>query len=398
MPVLIHKAISEDFVANESGMYIDHWLTAPTIDNAGDAIDASVINFDLLHRENPVHLFAHDRTNPLAAIGKYEDPDGNYTIKALPFPGGEGLGSYGRVYYSQVNPWGAITFGLYREGILRGFSIGMFGGARKVERNAAGRSYSRITKAVCYEGSSLACPANNDARADRLPSVLSKGMLNGYKIPDRMAVILKGLVPPRPVSVRVPINILLKTRLSLHASEGESAMENEKLEVMHKAFAEHFTSKPPVAGFLLLPEGAEVKIGEQLFPIGKGMDEMSPGDGLKAECMALCNSMFTSGDVKGCMRKMKALLKTHKMLTDADKIDEDEPVSKELSGLLAEIGDRVDQATEFIEENKGLGERIVALEAKLAAAEKKINEQSADIGTLDENVKAVAAAAKVIRK
>lgn len=161
-------------VYDDAAMRVSHWLSAPTVDSDNEVIDGAA--FDLsAHRKNPIHLFNHDRRQP--PIGIYQDAGGNYTLTVKAFPGG-GNGLYGTVHYSRANKQGEVVYGLYREGILKGFSAGFMPGPRVSEKTRGGMAY-RYKSALLVEGSSVPIAAN----ADALATVVHKGRFAEVDIP-----------------------------------------------------------------------------------------------------------------------------------------------------------------------------------------------------------------------
>lgn len=362
---------------DDGEMKITHWLSAPTIDSDGEAIDGDA--FDLaIHKSHPVLLVEHRRRD--LPIGHYRDRNGRYTLESKAFPGG-GKGLYGTAWFSKANPAGAITYGLYREGILSGFSAGFVAGARRVEKAANGRTYRRYTSAVLIEGSATGTPANLDA----LATIVHKRRFAEESVPDDLLEYLRRKLAAKNLAesrcILVPV-----TRKSHRSSE-----------------------LPPLGQTMNSDTPAEPAPETQPDP--NGLEEIRktygtdiagyPGDGVVCEALRITKAMFQKdADVLGCWNLLQSLLTTHKMIQETDataggavfktltemagRVDE----LSALPGTIKELTDGV--AAKFTE----LETKSAALEANIAALAKRHDD---DTTALSDNLAALAGAAGLMK-
>lgn len=214
------SAVASDAEYDDQAMSIAGWASTPIIDADGDVIDGEV--FDLsIHRGFPVLLWSHRRDE--APIGGFVDTDGTYTVRPMPYPAG-GNGLWCKAQFSKSNPKSPIIYGLYREGYIRGLSVGM-----KCEKSTTeilgDKRVCRIQKATLYEISAVNTPANPDAIA----SVISKGILNGHKIPSDLAEELK-LTMPRQKTYATSCKVKPRRKQSAISQETQSVSTTEDTE------------------------------------------------------------------------------------------------------------------------------------------------------------------------
>lgn len=231
---LVCKSIDPQPIFDDSKLCITGWFSAPTVDAHNEIIDASVIDLSQ-HASNPVHLYNHKQSE--LPVAMHEDPDGEYSLGVRPFPGG-GNGLYGEVYYSQkANPMGRQIYELFKEKILRQYSVGFINGPIVREKSHGGRTVSRITSGVLKEISSVPLGANPDAVA----TIVHKGFLSGERIAEPLMMSLKAFLPiQKTFAVTLPAlrclkntvciapatSLRLKT-LKIHSSGENTAMATE---------------------------------------------------------------------------------------------------------------------------------------------------------------------------
>lgn len=123
------------------------------------------------HRRNPVALFNHQ--SDALPIGKWEDPDGRYTIEPRPELGK----SYGTCWFTQATPMGQQCYELTKSGILRAASIGFI--VRKAEsrgqKGPSGRPPLLIQEWQPTEISVVTIGCNPDAIREQLERSLVAG-------------------------------------------------------------------------------------------------------------------------------------------------------------------------------------------------------------------------------
>lgn len=153
--------------------------------------------------QNPVWLWAHDKQQ--LPIGAGYKPDG--AVACMKTPDALILGCR----FSQVNPQGVLTYGLYKEGTLKMVSVGFI--ATQSEKMAGteygvNRPITRILDPELVECSCVPIGMNRsamllsikswDGYVDRvgLASVLDKGHLHGEKVPEAMRKELAWLAEP----------------------------------------------------------------------------------------------------------------------------------------------------------------------------------------------------------
>lgn len=163
------------------------WST-PAIDSDGDILDP--MGFDLsVHRTNPIILFSHDPTQPIA---KAMGPEGIYSVEQTP----ESL--KGTAYFTDKNAQSYELFGLYAEGILRGWSVGfhVLAGERLDEPNSMGRRGTKVNRAILVECSAVAIGANQEA----LTVMVQKGR---FKSPELLEAIKPLILTTRTWSTQM---------------------------------------------------------------------------------------------------------------------------------------------------------------------------------------------------
>lgn len=309
---LVCKSIDPQPIFDDSKLCITGWFSAPTVDAHNEIIDASVIDLSQ-HASNPVHLYNHKQSE--LPVAMHEDPDGNYSLGVRPFPGG-GNGLYGEVYYSQkANPMGRQIYELFKEKILRQYSVGFINGPIVREKSHGGRTVSRITSGVLKEISSVPLGANPDAVA----TIVHKGFLSGERIAEPLMLSLKAFLPiqktfvatlpvlrclKNSVCITPATSLRLKT-LKIHSSDENTAMATE----------------------------AELKT-------------KSDGEGCKADAHALVDELFAKGeDGATILKKLKALKKAHGALTATGEGDDD-MANAAMEKSLGEVIERLNVLTE----------------------------------------------------
>lgn len=364
---------------DDGEMKITHWLSAPTVDTDGEAIDGEA--FDLtVHKAHPVLLVEHRRRD--LPIGHYRDRSGKYSLEAKNFPGG-GKGLHGTAWFSKANPAGAITYGLYREGILSGFSAGFIGGAKRVDKTADGRTCLRYTSAILLEGSATGTPANLDA----LATVVHKRRFAEERLPDDLLEHLRRkleknlgggrciLVPAHRKSERGPFVPTLG-RLMNSDTPADTGTETQP--------------------------GATVTDGLEEVRKTYGTDIAAyPGDGVVCEALRITKTMFQKGsDVPGAMQLLQSLLATHKLIQDTDQL-----AGGAVMKTLTEMAGRVDELSALpctIKElTEGVAAKFAELETKSAELNGRMDEltvrQDKDTTELSENLSALASAAGLLK-
>lgn len=231
---LIRKAIADAAPSfNDGAMSVSGWLSCPTVDTDDEVIDGTAFDLDSMHRKFPVLLWAHRRD--VKPIGSWSDSNGNYTLKARAYPGG-GHGLYGTAFFSKANPEGEVIYGMYREGMLKGFSAG-FLSRKSVQEKIGGKVCKRFTAATLAEGSAVPMPANPDAVA----VMVSKAA----KVSPWLAADLSALLP-RKILVPCLMTPAKQSRKTLKGVAMATETQTEVVEtpeVVTKAAHDELTGK-----------------------------------------------------------------------------------------------------------------------------------------------------------
>jgi hypothetical protein len=160
-------------------------VSSPALDRDSEICDPAGCRLDHF-KLNPVALWGHKQDE--LPVGRWADEGGSCTVATRPD------GVYGDLYFSKANPKGSVLYGMYREKVLRAFSVGFVpveGGylsqsdAKAV--GAGGRAYlHRVWDLL--EISCVPVGCNPEA----LAKMLHKGVVGGERIP---AGLSKALTP-----------------------------------------------------------------------------------------------------------------------------------------------------------------------------------------------------------
>lgn len=158
------------------------WAVGSTeaVDRSGDIVRQSGWNLDSFKR-NPVIPFAHDYKQPPVAQAVDIRVEGTRLLFKPKFPS------------PGVYPFADQIYGLYKEGVLRAFSVGFMpldGKPRMENGRQVGMEY---TKADLYEISAVVVPANQEA----LIAAQAKGLAVPAQLLTGKAVAVAGLSPAR---------------------------------------------------------------------------------------------------------------------------------------------------------------------------------------------------------
>lgn len=146
-------------------LVISAWASVPVVDRSSEYIDAKA--FDLTEfNTNPVYLWCHDRKSlPLGAVNN---------LRARVY-NGNGSGLYGEFQHDPKYDFAVKVYESYRQGFLRGFSIGFKVDASEYMRpvqvaklglNPETTRVTEFTACRLYEISAVPVPDNQAALAE----------------------------------------------------------------------------------------------------------------------------------------------------------------------------------------------------------------------------------------
>lgn len=169
-------------------------------------------------RNNPVALWSHDQKE--LPVGTWADAGGNCTVFVR-----DNDGVFGDLTFSQANPRGSVVYGLYREKVLKAFSVGFTPVAgRKISPDevkaftpggsgggAGGRGNGPMDRLPGYMHTVWdlleISPVTIGANPDALAKCVVKGSVGGEKMPADLRRKLAEFVPGLKVHRAFPVRV-----------------------------------------------------------------------------------------------------------------------------------------------------------------------------------------------
>lgn len=384
-PTAFAVSLLEDLPGHDDGALVLRGVrvSSARLDRDNEVVDPEGCRLDDF-RSNPVALWCHDQKE--LPVGRWADEGGNCSVVAT------ADGVFGDIYFAKSNPRGPILYGLYREKVMRAFSVGFVpvAGGYLSDQDAKmlgsrGRAYLHREWNL-LEISCVPVGANPDA----LAKCVGKGMVAGEKLPSALLRKLAEFVPTIAMHRAFPSGQATTESTILKRLRGNAVAKS-------KAKTETAKTDTTVKEMDTLSDTG----GGSLVDADAPVETPEPHDQVKAglvSAMHSCIEKLDAGEMT--VDEVKAALDSyfadHAKYSESEE-EEDEPVEAEtkdddsdddsdMDEFKQATVELVEKVTELEKANTALETELKALRSTLTAPLAKL----ADLPTADELAEAIA--------